>query len=335
MICRFGYGLDKAVDEKSHAMHTHEVSRLGGIGVVTGIAVSALFFSPSFMTILIAGVAIFVFGFLEDKYHFDLPYNKKIGFMVLSTLILLYMTHEYAYDGGFVHLDKTSTVQTAMAFVIALVGIVGFSSAVNFIDGLNGYAMGVVFITLAFFGVHFHLSGMNNFLTLVLIFDGAILGFLVLNFPFGRIFLGDMGAHLIGFMVGFICIAMTNHDSGISLWYPLAAFAFAIVNTLQKFPRRIKRKKLYGTPFGESDSEDLHYFMFQYVKKHYPNIENGAIKNSIASVYILVPHFVLNLIAFVFRNDDIALVALFAMASALYLIAYNKLQKYAPQGKSC
>ena len=58
-------------------MHDHEVSRLGGLGVIGGILISSIFFSPSFMTILIAGTAIFVFGFLEDRFHLDLPYSKK------------------------------------------------------------------------------------------------------------------------------------------------------------------------------------------------------------------------------------------------------------------
>jgi len=326
LIYKKGYGLDKCNEEKSHAMHNYEVSRLGGLGVIGGILVSSIFFSPLFITILIASTAIFVFGFLEDKYHLDLPYSEKIGFMMLSTVILLYLTKEGAFNVGFIVLDHDSVLEAGLGYFIALVGIVGFASAVNFIDGLNGYSMGVIFITLSFFGIHFYKAGISDFLNLILILNGAILGFLIFNFPFGKIFLGDMGAHLIGFMVGFISIAMTNYETDISLWYPLAAFTIPIVNTLQKIPRRIKRKKLYGIPFGESDSEDLHYFMFQYIKKKYPKIKNGALKNSIAALYILVPHLVLNIIAFYFRHNDIVLALLFVFASLTYLGVYKWLK---------
>jgi UDP-GlcNAc:undecaprenyl-phosphate GlcNAc-1-phosphate transferase len=327
LIYKKGYGLDKGINEKSHAMHTHQVSRLGGLGVITGIAITSVFFSHLLTTVLIAGMAIFVFGFLEDRFHLDLSYSKKIAFMFLSALVLIYMTKEGVFNGGFIVLNKNNPVEAFIGYLIAIIGIVGFASAVNFIDGLNGYAMGVIFITLSFFGYHFYITGMYEYLKIVLILNGAILGFLIFNFPFGKIFLGDMGAHLIGFIVGFLSIAMTNHDLKLTVWYPLAAFTIPIINTLQKFPRRIKRKKLYGIPFSESDSEDLHYFMFKYIKKKYQNIKDNAIKNSIATLYILIPHLILNIIAFYFRYNPFSLILIFIIASLSYLWIYHKLRK--------
>jgi UDP-GlcNAc:undecaprenyl-phosphate GlcNAc-1-phosphate transferase len=176
VIYKKRYGLDKAVDEKSHAMHTHEVSRVGGLGIIASITIISVFFSHLLATILIAGITIFVFGFLEDRFHLDLPYSKKIAFMLLSTLTIIYMTREGVFNGGFVILDKNNLIELTIGYIIAIVGIVGFASAVNFIDGLNGYAMGVVFITLSFFGYHFYTSEMYEFLKIVLILNGAILG---------------------------------------------------------------------------------------------------------------------------------------------------------------
>jgi len=325
IIYKKGYGLDKCSKEKSHAMHNYEVSRLGGLGVIGGILMSSIFFSPLFITILIGSTAIFVFGFLEDKYHLDLPYSEKIGFIILSTVILLYLTKEGAFNIGFVVLDHNSVLEAGLGYFIALVGIVGFASAVNFIDGLNGYAMGVIFITLSFFGIHFYKAGMSDFLNLILILNGAILGFLIFNFPFGKIFLGDMGAHLIGFMVGFISIAMTNHETDISLWYPLAAFTIPIIETLNTIYRRIKRKK-DGIPFGQSDLDHLHHYVWNAIKDRYSSIQDNKIKNSIAALYILVPHLVLNIMAFYFRHNDIALALLFVFASLTYLWVYKWLK---------
>ena len=322
LIYKKGYGLDKGSNEKSHAMHDYKVSRLGGLGVIGGITISSICFSPSFMTILISGTAIFVFGFLEDRFHLDLPYGKKIGFMILSTLILLYMTKEGAFNGGFVVLDRNVAIEAALGYLIALIGIVGFASAINFIDGLNGYAMGVVFITLSFFGIHFYQTGMDSFLELVLILNGAILGFLVFNFPFGKVFLGDMGAHLIGFMVGYISIAMTNYETDISLWYPLAAFAIPVIETLNTIYRRIKRKK-EGISFDQSDLDHLHHYVWNNIKKRYSYIQDNRVKNSVVALYILVPHLILNIIAFYFRHNDIALVLIFAIAVMIYLWTYN------------
>ena len=306
LIYKKGYGLDKGNEEKSHAMHEHEVSRFGGLGIIGAVFITSIFFSPSFITILIAGTAIFVFGFLEDRFHLDLPYIKKIGFMILSTVILLYMTKEGAYNGGFIVLDSNIIIEAILGYFIALVGIVGFSSAVNFIDGLNGYSMGVIFITLSFFGIHFYETGMSDFLNLIFILNGAILGFLIFNFPFGKVFLGDMGAHLIGFIVVYISIAMTNQEANISLWYPLAVFTIPIIETLNTIHRRIKRKQL-GIPFNQSDLDHLHHYVWNAIKDKYLSIDN-RLRNSIASLYILIPHLLLNIIAFYFKTNDIALI---------------------------
>ena len=325
IIYKVGYGLDRCNKEKSHAMHDHEVSRLGGLGIIGGVLISSIFFSSLFVTILIAGTAIFVFGFLEDRFHLDLPYSKKIAFILLSTLTLLYMTKEGAFNGGFIVLDRTNQFEMALGYLIAIVGVVGFTSAVNFIDGLNGYAMGTMLITLSFFGYHFYLTGMDDFLTVVLIFNGAILGFLIFNFPFGKIFLGDMGAHLIGFLAGYISIAMTNYETNISLWYPLVAFTIPVIETLNTICRRIKRKK-DGIPFNQSDLDHLHHHVWNVIKDRYSSIQDNRIKNSIASLYILIPHFILNALAFYFRYNDIALILLFVFASLIYLWIYKMLK---------
>jgi UDP-GlcNAc:undecaprenyl-phosphate GlcNAc-1-phosphate transferase len=325
MIYKKGYGLDKAAGEKAHALHTYQVSRLGGLGVIASITITSIFFSPLLTNILIAGTAIFTFGFLEDRFNLDLPYSKKIAFIFLSTLILIYMTKEGVFNGGFIVLNKNNPIEAFIGYLIAIIGIVGFASAVNFIDGLNGYAMGVIFITLSFFGYHFYITGMYEYLKVVLILNGAILGFLIFNFPFGKIFLGDMGAHLIGFIVGFLSIAMTNHDPKLTVWYPLATFTLPVIETLNTIYRRIKRKK-EGIPFNQSDLDHLHHYVLRYIKDKYSNIKDNTIKNSIAAIYILIPHLILNIIAFYFRYNPFALILIFIIASLSYLWVYNKLK---------
>ncbi|RMA93302.1 glycosyltransferase family 4 protein [Hydrogenothermus marinus] len=326
ILIKSKYGLDLGVDEKEHALHTHQVSRMGGLAIVIAITITSIFYSQDFMLILASGLAIFSFGFLEDRFHFDLPYSYKISFIAISTFFLLYFTKEFAYDGGFIVLSQTNIFEISIAAIIAFVGIIGFSSAVNFIDGLNGYSMGAMAISLIFFSIIFYNQGVENYFIISIILLGAILGFLIFNFPFGKIFLGDMGAHLIGFIVGYLSIVLANHTS-VSLWYPLAIFSIPIINTLQKIPRRIKRKKLYNIPFSESDSEDLHYFMFAYIKQKYPNIKSMALKNSLATIHILIPYFIINLIGFIFRENDFVLIGLFLVSVFTYVYVYNVLKK--------
>ena len=324
LIIKYQIGLDKRMGEKSHALHTHQVSRLGGLGIIGAIAIASLFYSQPFMIVLIAGVAIFTFGFIEDRFHVDLPYVYKISFLALSSLILLYLTKEGVFNLGFIDF-RNSEILKIIGFCIAFIGIVGFASAVNFVDGLNGYAMGVVFVTLLFFGIYFYEEHMSQFLTMTLILEGAILGFLIFNFPFGKVFLGDMGAHLIGFIVAYISIAMTNH-SAISVWYPFAAFALPVIETLKTMQRRIKRKRL-GISFDQSDNDHLHHLVYFYIQKRFSSIKDSRLLNSLATLYILTFHILLNIAAFSFRENIVVLIGLFLLATFTYIWFYNRLSR--------
>lgn len=326
ILIKSKYGLDLGDGEKAHALHNHQVSRMGGLAIIVAMTITAIFYSQDLMLILASGLAIFSFGFLEDRFQFDLPYSYKISFIAISTFFLLFFTKEFAYNGGFIILNSNNIFEVSLAALIAFVGVVGFASAVNFIDGLNGYSMGAMAISLLFFTIIFYNQGVENLFIISIILLGAILGFLVFNFPFGKIFLGDMGAHLIGFIIGYLSIALSNHTN-ISLWYPLAVFALPVMETIYTMIRRVKRKKLENISFDTSDNDHLHHFILNFVKSKYSHIKNPILLNSLASTYILIPYFFINLIGFVFRKNDFILVGLFLVSAFAYVYVYNVLKK--------
>ncbi|WP_281271983.1 MraY family glycosyltransferase [Hydrogenothermus marinus] len=171
----------------------------------------------------------------------------------------------------------------------------------------------------------FYNQGVENYFIISIILLGAILGFLVFNFPFGKIFLGDMGAHLIGFIVGYLSIVLANHTS-VSLWYPLAIFTLPVMETVYTMIRKKRREKRGDKPFGP-DKEHLHHFVLNYVTLKFPNIKNSILSNSLASVFILIPYFIVNLIGFIFRENDFVLIGLFLVSVFGYLYVYNILKK--------
>ena len=132
-----------------------------------------------------------------------------------------------------------------------------------------------------------------------------------------------MGAHLIGFIVAYISIAMTNHSS-VSVWYPFAAFSFPVIETLKTMQRRIKRKRL-GISFDQSDNDHLHHLVYFYIKNRYAKIQDSRLQNSLATLYILTFHILLNIIAFGFKENIIVLIGLFLFSSLTYIWIYNRL----------
>jgi UDP-GlcNAc:undecaprenyl-phosphate GlcNAc-1-phosphate transferase len=316
------YGLDYGVDEKSHAIHTHEVSRMGGVAVFTSILLSSLLFENTFIPVVISTFAIFTFGLLEDKYHIDITYFKKIIFLSMSAFALLYLTNEYAYNGGFIFLSASNSFEKILAILIAFIGLVGFASAINFIDGLNGYAVGTSTITLSFFSYIFYSNGLIEAFNISLIFIGSMIGFLILNFPNGKIFLGDMGAHFIGFILAYLSLYLSNH-TGISLWYPLTVLSIPVIETVLTLFRRIKRKRIEDISFSESENGHLHHLLFDYINKK----TKGRNINAITSSIILFWHFTLNSTGFIFQKDNFALIILLLLNIATYIYIYYYLKE--------
>ena len=97
-------------------------------------------------------------------------------------------------------------------------------NAFNLIDGLNGLASFVgisTAITLSYIAFEINQVDVMRFL---FIFSACILGFTVLNFPVGKIFLGDAGAYLIGHLLVWTAIILVNHSSDVSPFAILLIF---------------------------------------------------------------------------------------------------------------
>ena len=252
---------------------------------------------------------------LEDRYHIDITYFKKIIFLSISAFALLYLSGEYAYQGGFINLSNNILLEKYIAIVIAFIGLIGFASAINFIDGLNGYSMGISFITIIFFSHIFYINGLEDIFIVSLIILGSIGGFLILNFPNGKIFLGDMGAHFMGFVMAYFSIYLTNHTN-ISLWYPLTILSIPVIETISTLLRRIKRKKIHGIKFSESEKEHLHHLVYNYINNR-SKLKNI---NAIASLFFLFWHLNINILGFIYYKNNIYLVLIFVLNIIFYSI---------------
>jgi UDP-N-acetylmuramyl pentapeptide phosphotransferase/UDP-N-acetylglucosamine-1-phosphate transferase len=139
-------------------------------------------------------------------------------------------------------------------------------NAVNIIDGFNGLSSGVVLLILASFVVVSYTQGHTDILTVASISIGAVLGFFVLNFPFGKIFLGDGGAYMLGFIVALLGIFLASNYSTISPWYILAIFIYPVWEVLFS----IIRRRVKGGDALAADAHHLHTLIYKHVTQNNP-----------------------------------------------------------------
>ncbi|WP_345985238.1 MraY family glycosyltransferase [Sulfurimonas sp. HSL-1656] len=303
---RFGFFTDS--DFKTHAVHTTPTPRVGGLGVFIAFAITVLYVLPEYWWLVAGGAVVFGFGLFED-WHGDTKKEYRLGAMALGTLMAVYFGGYVADNSEFFILPYW------IAVFFTIFAVVGLSSAINFIDGLNGLASGISIITLLFFALLSYLYDDNALLGLSLIGIAATLGFFLWNYPHGKIFLGDGGAYFLGFLLAILSIMLSERHAEIPLWYPLAALSYPIIETFVTIERRIKRRKKKGVPFFEAEKVHLHTLKFRRkVRKNY-----GATNS------LLLFHILINMLAFSCYQNVYALMLVIVFAYAVYIFKYRRI----------
>lgn len=192
-------------------IHKKPTSLLGGLAIVLSVFVGFLFVKePEFFTKIAAVSAgllpIFLMGLWDDwKWKHISERKPFVKFAVLLAVPALATAILYFAGIGF-HFIVFSIIPATLAFVYIFVVI----NAVNYQDGMDGLAGGLVFISLLGFILLSVLMGNVFPLAISLVFIGAVMSFLIFNFPPAKIFMGDSGAYSLGFTLAVIAMIFSK-----------------------------------------------------------------------------------------------------------------------------
>ena len=218
--CHLSFDSDLLGPQK---FHKFPVPRIGGISIAIGIAASILFRLQSNsgsiieVTLLVCAMLAFAIGLAEDL-------TKKIGIKTRLTFIATAAGIAAFYLGAQIGrldipgIDHLLTLP-GIAIIFSIFAITGLANAYNIIDGFNGLASMVGFLTLIGLTYISYEVGDPLMMYLCLVMAVSILGFFFWNFPRGLIFLGDGGAYLIGFWIGTTTIMLVSRHPNISPWF--------------------------------------------------------------------------------------------------------------------
>lgn len=196
------------VPKDNRRMHDHPIPRLGGLAIAIGFLLSTFLFEDldrQMQGILLGSIVILVLGVFDDC--LTLPALPKFFVQIFSAIIVVmhgctirYVTNPFSsvpgacFDLGF------------LAGPITVLWIVTMTNAVNFIDGLDGLAVGVSGISAATMLVIAMLVSEEHVAVILAALLGACLGFIPYNFNPAKIFMGDTGATFLGFILAAMSI---------------------------------------------------------------------------------------------------------------------------------
>jgi UDP-N-acetylmuramyl pentapeptide phosphotransferase/UDP-N-acetylglucosamine-1-phosphate transferase len=248
----------------SRKEHTVPVPTMGGIAIIAGMVAGLVLWFPFNNDIrqvcfFFSIIALFGLGIMDDLKDLSAKY-KFVVQVGLASLIALSGIRITSFDGLFGINELSMTAQ----YTFTILAIVGITNSFNLIDGIDGLCGGLSFMSLVTLGIFMTLSGDTNTALITFALAGAILAFLYFNFNPARIFMGDTGSLVIGFVVAVLCIRLMRMN--IALPSPVLPaspmFVFGIVlipvfDTLRVFAKRIWKG---GSPF-EADKTHIHHLL--------------------------------------------------------------------------
>lgn len=331
---RFTHDHTSGGPQKFHATPT---PRVGGLGLITGLLAAAgammlteqLPHERMFSTLLLASMPAFLGGLIEDI-------TKKVGVMERLLLTMLAGASAAWLLGAVlprvdIPLLDTWLLFTPIALLLTIFAVGGIANAINILDGYNGLAAGYAFIILIALATVAGFAGDLLILPVSLALAGALLGFLRWNWPGGRIFLGDGGAYLLGFMLAEFSVLLILRNPQISSWFPFLLLCHPIFETLFSIYRRKLRR---GQTPGRPDALHLHQLIYSRIVRHYVGSRQPYEKlkrNSKVAPYFWGLAIALGIGGVLFHGQTIILASIVFIHSILYVTVYSRITAWKMQ----
>lgn len=244
------------VPKDPRKIHKKPMPYFGGLAIYVAIISCIFVYMPHSKTnisIMIGATIIVLTGIVDDMYGMNAKL-KLIMQIVAATVAI--------YGGVQIHFITNPLSASGMSLLrnltipITLFWIVGITNTINLIDGLDGLASGIASIAATTLLFTAALKGYDFIVMQCAIIAGASLGFLPFNFNPAKIFMGDTGALLLGYMLAVTSIlGMVKSVAAVALVVPVFALGLPIFDTAFAIIRRFINKK----PIMEADKDHLHH----------------------------------------------------------------------------
>ena len=246
------------VPSEARRVHDHPIPRMGGMSIFLGFLISVVLFArvtTQVQGILIGAVIIVATGAVDDI--ISLRYWMKLLAQIAAAVVAV--AHGVVIEvlmNPNIFSQNQSLLLGALGVPITVIWIVGITNSVNLIDGLDGLACGVSVISSVTMLVVAIMLAESNVAVILAALVGGCIGFIPYNFNPAKIFMGDTGALLLGYVLATVSVmGMFKFYAIVTFVVPVLALALPLFDTLFAIIRRLLRGQNPLTP----DRGHLHH----------------------------------------------------------------------------
>jgi len=306
-------------------VHTVATPRVGGLSIylaVIGCSLLLAGHSPQLAYLAIAVFPAFLAGFVEDITKRVSP-GVRLAATTLSGIVAIALT---GYSLSSIGIPQTDPLFSALWFsvIFTALSLAGVANAYNIIDGYNGLAG--LSACLALFALGSIALQVDDFelAQLCLIFAAATLGFVCLNWPWGRLFLGDGGSYSLGFAVGWLAVMLVERNSEVSPFAGLLVCIHPVTEVIYSMVRRSFRKLSATSP----DRLHMHSLLGRRYVNRWFSAQSPIKRNSLTGLLIAAMSLPSSVIVQFFFESTLVCIILCVFFVCFYLLTYRRMVRF-------
>lgn len=336
MIClaihgssKFLIGLVRRQDLSAvQSMHTKPTLRLAGVAIFMSIFLTNIIFADGLhllSILLLSAIPLLALGLLEDLGVHQSP-SRRLTSSIVAGVIFIAATGTYLQDPGTFLLSAIFEYWLIAVFFTLFITS-GIVNAFNLIDGLHGLSGSVSLVAATGIAAVSYNAGLSHIVFPAGVICGAVIGFLMLNFPFGKIFLGDAGAYGIGFILSWMSLDVLMEAPEVSPWAMLMMFFWPFADTTLTMSRRL----MSSLPVGQPDRLHFHQVVMRIIEISFLGRGGRRYSNPLATIVVFPFMALPPLLGVLFADNNFVSATLFCLFIALFAALYHVSIKLAPR----
>ena len=305
-------------------IHLNETPRLGGFIFILSLVSFVVFSNTNesiqlLKIILICLIPIIFVGIKEDLFHNVEPAIRLLTLLFVGWLFRAQFMGPLPILTDIPFIGKLLLLQGGIS-IFYILSMVAVANGMNLIDGVNGLCGAVALSILSALLFLSYRTADITMLSLIFSVILLIIPFMLMNYPYGRIFLGDLGAYSLGLIVSMLTVILFGRHPEISPWGAVLILIYPATEVVFSLLRRMVR----GISIYHADKAHLHLKLFHFFRPlpQYKKIANALVTPALSGLWL----FPLLAITWVYQKPFfiwIAIIIFISLYGALYAVMPN------------
>jgi UDP-GlcNAc:undecaprenyl-phosphate GlcNAc-1-phosphate transferase len=250
-----------------HKLHVHATPLAGGFAIISTLLISEWFLGTQMdenvRAALLAAIPVFLFG-LWDDYRVLSPPLKLLGQVIAAVVLIFGGVYIRIFESPEFFFSGTGPLYLYLDWLLTILWVVGITNAYNFVDSMDGLAVGLGGMAAAFFILLTLDAGQQGLAQHSALIVGVCMGLYFYNAPPALLFLGDSGAQSLGLILAALAISYRPQETfQTSSWLvPVMLFAVPIFDTVLVVVSRLRR----GRPVYAAGRDHTYHRLLVWVE---------------------------------------------------------------------